>query len=85
MVVADDEPHAPEIELAALPSAVEFFASDNPFSMAAAIDRTAANAIDLDRDALCAAVRSRYSAESMAEGLWDAVCGVNGRVTMAAS
>lgn len=80
MVVADTEPHAPEIELAAVPSAVEFFASDNSASMAAAINRLSVSAPSLNRDALCAAVRLHYSAESMAGGLWDAVRGVNGEI-----
>lgn len=74
-VVADDEPHAPEIELSRL-GGVRYFAANSPRALAAAIREEIDGLEHQDRPALAAAVMAAYSAESMADGLLRALDGV---------
>lgn len=68
MIVADDEPHSPEIELAAV-GGVEFFASDSTEAMAAGILRMWEKKRSVPLSDISEYVRARYSAEAMAGGL----------------
>lgn len=68
MVVADAEPHAPEIELAAL-GGVTFFRSDSVEELAAALLSAELRLPDAERRRLIGVLRERYSAEAMAAGL----------------
>ncbi len=74
MLVADDEPHAPEIELARF-SGVTFFTADNPASLASALRTAHATSATIDPTTIAAPVRQYYSAEAMAQGLADALTG----------
>jgi glycosyltransferase involved in cell wall biosynthesis len=71
MLIADNEPHAPEIEAAAQGENCAFFASDDPAALAAGLlgfyrDRFTWIAKGPGIAATCA---SRYSVEVMAEGI----------------
>lgn len=68
IVVADDEPHAPEIELVKL-GGVQFFRADDPSSLAGVVAGLVDNQDSQDREALARRVRASYSAEAMADGL----------------
>lgn len=68
MIIARDEPHAPEIELHRF-GGVTFFRSDSVDELARALERTAADSSTVDRPALSARVVADYSAEAMAAGL----------------
>lgn len=67
MVIAESEPHAPEIELAAV-GGVTFFRSDSAVDLAAALSGQAPLP-DAERQRLIDVLRERYSAEAMAAGL----------------
>jgi glycosyltransferase involved in cell wall biosynthesis len=74
MVVARDEPHAPEIELARLGFAV-FFEANSHVSLAAALAHSSLDRTHEERQALVSYIRSHYSAEAMACGFIDALVG----------
>ncbi|CAL4860781.1 glycosyltransferase [Microbacterium sp. MM2322] len=76
VLVAKDEPHAPEIELARF-GGIKFFESDCPDSLASAIVSELEALPEQDRPSLAARVRRAYSAEQMAEGLASALRGSN--------
>jgi glycosyltransferase involved in cell wall biosynthesis len=76
MVVADDEPHSPEIELARQPGAVVYFERDSVASLVAALQSPELELRDDQRAALSKLVKNQYSAEAMAQGLVDAVVNV---------
>jgi glycosyltransferase involved in cell wall biosynthesis len=71
MVVADNEPHAPEIELAAL-GHVEFFRANSAADLARSI-ATCVYPTDDERAALVLFMQEHYSAEAMAAGVIDAL------------
>lgn len=68
VVVARDEPHAPEIELVRL-GGVTFFESDSPASLARAIEEQVRLLAQQDRNGLASRVTKSYSAEAMADGI----------------
>lgn len=68
IVVADDEPHAPEIELVKL-GGVQFFTANDSSSLAKVVARVIDEQGSQDRKALSDRVRTSYSAEAMADGL----------------
>ncbi|RAX17031.1 glycosyltransferase [Pseudarthrobacter sp. AG30] len=72
MLVAEDEPHSPEIELEAS-GGVAFFQSDTPDSLAQAILSAWEKRAQAPQAHLSEYVESRYSAEAMANGLQDAL------------
>jgi glycosyltransferase involved in cell wall biosynthesis len=72
MVIADGEPHSPEVELAQLGACV-FFARDSAASLAAALQSPVLLLDTSQRCALVEHVKIRYSADAMAQGLVDAV------------
>lgn len=72
MVIADAEPHAPEIELREL-GLVSFFAADSVAELAAALRADSFTQTDQERDAVVQFMRAKYSAEAMAKGLLDAL------------
>lgn len=74
VLVAKDEPHAPEIELVRF-GGIRFFESNDPESLADAIAREIGAGSEQDRVSLAAQVRRTYSAEQMAKGLADALRG----------
>lgn len=76
MVVANNEQHSPEIELASW-GAVRWFDSDDPVSLA----KELGNCLDLTLPdlSLSSQVRQRYSAEAMGEGLIAALKNVGGQ------
>ncbi|MFJ5698448.1 glycosyltransferase [Arthrobacter sp. NPDC093139] len=70
MLVADDEPHAPEIELERF-GGVRRFKENDETALADLISSTARGAITFPTPLeVSGAVRNNYSAESMAEGLF---------------
>ena len=71
-LVARDEPHSPEIELAR-DGAVTWFESDSPSSLADAILQRLTTADQLPLTNLSQKIRDQYSAEAMAAGLLDAL------------
>jgi glycosyltransferase involved in cell wall biosynthesis len=71
MLIASDEPHAPEIELTAL-GLVAFFAADSAESLASAL-AAAPSPDKADRASVVDFMRASYSAEAMASGLADAL------------
>jgi glycosyltransferase involved in cell wall biosynthesis len=75
MLIASNEPHAPEIELKGL-GLVTFFAADSAESLAAALTAIPTKA---DRAAVIDFMRANYSAEAMASGLADALLNVNSK------
>lgn len=72
MVVAKDEPHSPEIELAAT-GGVIWVKSNNPASMAEGLEVAFVQRGRLPADDVAQFVREHYSAETMARGLRDAL------------
>ncbi|SDG71299.1 Glycosyl transferases group 1 [Microbacterium sp. 77mftsu3.1] len=74
VLVAKDEPHAPEIELVRF-GGIRFFESDNAIALGKAITTEIEAASKQDRETLAARVRGAYSAEQMAAGLIDALRG----------
>jgi glycosyltransferase involved in cell wall biosynthesis len=76
MVIADPEPHAPEIELRAL-GLVSFFAADSIEELAIALQAESLARADSERDAVVRFMRARYSADAMAEGLLGALRDAN--------
>jgi len=68
VLVADDEPHSPEIELASS-GAVQFFSSDSPTSLATLLRRTADAQPSALPERWSRLVAESYSAEAMAAGL----------------
>lgn len=74
MVVARDEPHSPEIELART-GGVLWVDSDSPESMAQGLETAFQQRDRLPADDVSQFVRQHYSAETMARGLRDALMG----------
>ncbi|MHC6593421.1 glycosyltransferase [Arthrobacter sp. C152] len=74
MLVADNEPHSPEIELEAS-GGVAYFQSDTPDSLAQAILSAWEKRALTPQTQLSEYVESSYSAEAMANGLQDALQG----------
>ncbi|KZE92847.1 hypothetical protein AVP42_02113 [Agromyces sp. NDB4Y10] len=74
MIVADDEPHAPEIELLSEVTGVTFHA-DSPSALAAAIDsvNSQRESWAKRRNQLVETVRRSYSADAMADGFTAAI------------
>jgi len=72
MIVADAEPHSPEIELAES-GGVTWFESDSPEGLADAIARAWAQRDGVPNVQVSEYTRSRYSAEAMADGIVDAL------------
>lgn len=72
MIVAHSEPHSPEIELSEV-GAVQWFDSDDPISLAHAIQSAYDRRGAVPDIGLSDTVRSRYSAEKMARGLAAAI------------
>lgn len=72
MVVADDEPHSPEIELADT-GGVSFFTYNDPDSLASALIAAHDRRRDLPRADLSDYVKRHYSAEAMSSGLIEAL------------
>jgi glycosyltransferase involved in cell wall biosynthesis len=68
ILVADDEPHAPEIELVRL-GGVRFFTANSAASLAEAMAEEVANRLHQHRVELSRSVKASYSAEAMAAGL----------------
>ncbi|UXM90756.1 glycosyltransferase [Paenarthrobacter sp. JL.01a] len=77
MIVADDEPHSPEIELAAV-GGVEFFAAESVDEMADSIIRMWETKERMPLSDVSEYVRDRYSAEAMADGLKSALTNAPG-------
>jgi glycosyltransferase involved in cell wall biosynthesis len=76
MVIADGEPHAPEIELRAL-GLVSFFAADSAEELAAALRAGSFSYSDTERESVVRYMRAKYSAEAMADGLLGALRDAN--------
>ncbi|MGR0159132.1 glycosyltransferase [Paenarthrobacter nitroguajacolicus] len=72
MIVADDEPHSPEIELASV-GGVDYFASDSVTDMALCISRQWDRRKALPLLDISSHVKTKYSAEAMANGLKSAL------------
>lgn len=68
IVVADDEPHAPEIELAAI-GGIRYFAANSPADLAEKLVLEIRGRHAQDRESLAESARAAYSAEAMADGL----------------
>ncbi|WP_422757325.1 glycosyltransferase [Paenarthrobacter sp. C1] len=68
MLVANDEPHAPEIELEKFGGVIRFTEND-PEALAACMNNLWLNDGLPSRESLASSVRSFYSAETMAQGL----------------
>ena len=77
MVIADGEPHAPEIELRAL-GLVSFFAADSADELAAALHAGSFSYSVTERESVVRHMRAKYSAEAMADGLLGALRDANG-------
>ena len=77
MVIGDPEPHAPEIELRVLGLA-SFFAADSVAGLAAKLRADSFSQTAGERDAVVQFMRTQYSAEAMAAGLFDALHDVDG-------
>ncbi|MEX5270579.1 glycosyltransferase [Kocuria sabuli] len=75
MVVAKDEPHSPEIELAQT-GGVIWVESDDPTSMAQGLQTAFQQRGRLPAEDISQFVRQQYSAETMAQGLHDALKGI---------
>ena len=73
MIVADDEPHAPEVELFD-ESCGRWFTADSATALATAMVSEAASP-RRDRDLLVERVKRRYSSSAMADGFVDALRG----------
>lgn len=74
VLVADDEPHAPEIELARF-GGVSFFSSDESDELADALDQAWPGRAAIPHEKLAEPIQRYYSAEVMANGLADALKG----------
>lgn len=74
MVVSRDEKHSPEIELSGV-GAVSWFETDSPESLADALIQAYRTRAQLPLLDLSRWVRQRYSAEAMANGLFQALRG----------
>ena len=72
MVIGDPEPHAPEIELRALGLA-SFFAADSVAELTVTLRADSFSHTAHERDAVVQFMRTKYSAEAMATGLFDAL------------
>lgn len=72
MIIADAEPHSPEIELAES-GGVTWFKSDSPEALAAAIADAWIRRSHVPDVQVSEYTRSRYSAESMADGICHAL------------
>lgn len=72
MVVAKDEPHSPEIELAGT-GGVHWVESNSPESMAEGLEAAFRQREKLPDEDISRLVRQKYSAETMAHGLHDAL------------
>jgi glycosyltransferase involved in cell wall biosynthesis len=72
VIVGDNEPHSPEIELKKT-GGVYFFQSDSVDALSKALRGVAVNALDDERATWSSFVAAYYSAESMAQGFCDAV------------
>ncbi|WP_035926592.1 glycosyltransferase [Kocuria rosea] len=72
MVVAKDEPHSPEIELAGT-GGVHWVESNSPESMAQGLETAFLRREQLPEEDISRLVRQQYSAETMARGLRDAL------------
>ncbi|MCK5928673.1 MAG: glycosyltransferase [Nocardioides sp.] len=68
-IVADDQPHSPEIELADTPGAVHWFQGESIESLHSTLDLTYANRNSVPLDNLQIHIATFYTAEAMAEGL----------------
>ncbi|WP_211879766.1 glycosyltransferase [Pseudarthrobacter albicanus] len=79
MLVADDEQHSPEIELADS-GGVRWFASNSPESLAESIEHAWRGSSSLPDEGLAVYTRERYSAEAMAAGLVAALAGTQNYV-----
>jgi glycosyltransferase involved in cell wall biosynthesis len=77
MLIASNEPHAPEIELAAL-GLVAFFSADSAESLAATL-AAAPTPDNVDRASVVDFMHANYSAEAMASGLADALLNTTSR------
>jgi glycosyltransferase involved in cell wall biosynthesis len=75
VVVGDDEPHSPEIELKKT-GGVYFFQSDSANALSQALRSVALSAVDDERATWSSFVAAHYSSESMAQGFCDAVLDV---------
>jgi glycosyltransferase involved in cell wall biosynthesis len=84
MVIGDPEPHAPEIELRAL-GLVSFFAADSVAELAAELRADSFSHTAHERDAVVQFMRTNYSAEAMAAGLFDALHDVDAGALNAAA
>jgi glycosyltransferase involved in cell wall biosynthesis len=76
ILVARNEPHAPEIELAEH-GGVTFFESDSTEALSQAIDLAWAERHSVDVETIRARVIGHYSAEAMALGIGRALCNVS--------
>lgn len=72
MLISRDEPHSPELELARI-GGVEFFETDSPLALAAALDALAPAGNACERQRISIAIRKTYSAEAMAAGIASAL------------
>lgn len=75
MIIAEGEPHAPEIELSEIAGSSTFFENGSVDSLAEALTRAwdSRKPTDASRMALSNAIRDRYSAEAMTEGFVSAL------------
>lgn len=79
MIVADGEPHAPEIELSRF-GGVAWFRSNSAESLASVMVEQVDRAAAQDRASLSARTSQSYSADAMASGLWSALRGKSQRL-----
>lgn len=79
MLVADDEPHAPEVELLTSSTGTYFRAGDVEHLAGSLVD-FAASQSEWDRDQIVDSVRKTYSSTAMADGFCSAVAGCNQEV-----
>jgi glycosyltransferase involved in cell wall biosynthesis len=69
MVIADGQPHSPEIEIARLPGSVSMAPGDDAKAFASALKGRWESRDEVPSEGLREYVRSHYSAEAMADGL----------------
>lgn len=75
MLIADDEPHAPEVELERF-GGVARFKENDPSSLGALLLKVYSREVEFPTaQDLAAPIRANYSAESMARGLLDSLAG----------
>jgi len=72
ILISKDEPHSPEVELAAA-DADPWFVSNSPEALADKLRQRFASRADVPLEHLSRKVRTEYSAETMAAGLRDAL------------